>query len=335
MTRENYSNVSQFVRESADVRIHEEIDDVKVLLANPRGCCAGVDRAIDIVEQLLDTHDEPIYVRKQIVHNRVVVERLRERGAIFVEEVEEAPEGSILVFSAHGVSPAVRQAATERRLRVIDATCPLVSKVHVEAIKFAKAGHHVLFVGHAGHDEVLGTTGEIPGQVSLIQDIHDVETVEVPDPERVAVLTQTTFSVDETREIIDAIRRRFPSVKTPARDDICYATQNRQDAVREIVPEVDVLVVVGSQNSHGSQRLRELAEQLGTPAYLVDDPGQIDPHWLRGMQRVGVTAWASSPEYLTQEVVRRIQQLGTYEISEVGRPEPKMVFVMPRTISLL
>jgi len=306
-----------------------------MLLANPRGCCAGVDRAIAVVDQLLDQHGGPIYVRKEIVHNREVVERLRSRGAIFVEEVDEAPEGAILVFSAHGISPAVRQQAKERKLRVIDATCPLVSKVHYEALKFAKAGLHVLLIGHADHDEVIGTMGEIPQQISLVEDVHDVETVQVPDPERVAVITQTTLSVDETRDIMDAVRHRFPKVKTPARDDICYATQNRQDAVRDLAQQVEVLLVVGSHNSSNSLRLRELAEQLGTRAYLVDHADQVDPEWLRGMSRVGITAGASSPEYLTQTIVERVKRLGDYEISEVGAPEPEIIFTMPREISLI
>jgi 4-hydroxy-3-methylbut-2-enyl diphosphate reductase len=306
-----------------------------MLLANPRGCCAGVDRAINVVDQLLDQYGGPVYVRKEIVHNREVVERLRSRGAIFVEEVDEAPEGSILVFSAHGISPAVRQMAKDRKLRVIDATCPLVSKVHYEAIKFVKAGLHVLLIGHAEHDEVIGTMGEIPGEISLLEDVNDVETVEVPDPDRVAVITQTTLSVDETREIMDAVRRRFPNVKTPARDDICYATQNRQDAVRDLARSVDVLLVVGSSNSSNSLRLRELAEQLGTRAYLVDHADQIEAHWMQGAGRVGITSGASSPEYLTQTIVDRAKSLGTYDIIEVGEPEPEIIFTMPREVSLI
>ena len=306
-----------------------------MLLANPRGCCAGVDRAIAVVDQLLDQHGGPIYVRKEIVHNREVVERLRNRGAVFVEEVDEAPVGSILVFSAHGISPEVRRMAKERDLRVIDATCPLVSKVHYEAIKFARAGLHVLLIGHAEHDEVIGTMGEIPGNISLIESVEGVDRVTVPDPERVAVITQTTLSVDETRDIMDAVRRRFPSVKTPARDDICYATQNRQDEVRELAPQVDVLLVVGSENSSNSLRLRELAQQIGTKAYLIDRVEQIDPAWVRDAKRIGVTAGASSPEYLTQAIVERLRELGDYEIEEHGTPEPEIVFTMPREISLI
>ncbi len=306
-----------------------------MLLANPRGFCAGVDRAIAVVDQLLDQHGGPIYVRKEIVHNRQVVERLRARGAIFVEEVDEAPEGAILVFSAHGISPEVRRKAAERRLRVVDATCPLVSKVHYEATKFAKAGLHVLLIGHAEHDEVIGTMGEIPGQISLVEDVAAVEHVTVPDPDRVAVITQTTLSVDETRDIMDAVRRKFPNVRTPARDDICYATQNRQDAVRDLARQSDVVIVVGSQNSSNSLRLRELAEQLGPKAYLVDRADQVQRAWLEGAQRVGVTSGASSPEDLTQAIVTRLREFGAFEITEFGEPEPEIIFTMPREISLI
>lgn len=306
-----------------------------MLLANPRGFCAGVDRAIAVVDQLLDQHGGPIYVRKEIVHNRQVVERLRARGAVFVEEVEEVPERAILVFSAHGISPEVRRQAAERQLRVVDATCPLVSKVHYEATKFAKAGLHVLLIGHADHDEVVGTMGEIPGQITLVEDVEAVEHVVVPDPDRVAVITQTTLSVDETRDIMDAVRRKFPNVRTPARDDICYATQNRQDAVRDLAQRCDVLIVVGSQNSSNSLRLRELAEQLGTRSYLVDDPAQLDPAWVQSVQRVGVTAGASSPETLTQAIVARLREFGAFQIQEFGEPEPEIIFTMPREISLI
>lgn len=304
-------------------------------LANPRGCCAGVDRAIAVVDQLLDQHGGPVYVRKEIVHNREVVERLRSRGAVFVEEVDEAPEGSILVFSAHGISPEVRRIAAQRRLRVIDATCPLVSKVHQEALKFASAGLHVLLIGHANHDEVIGTLGEIPGQITLVESIEDAARVQVPDEERVAVITQTTLSVDETRSIMDALRKRFPRLTTPARDDICYATQNRQDAVRALAPQCDVMLVVGSENSSNSLRLRELAEQGGTRTYLIDDPACIDPEWLRDASRVGVTAGASSPEYLLQAIVARLREQGSFEITEFGTPEPEIIFTMPREISLI
>ena len=306
-----------------------------MLLANPRGFCAGVDRAIAVVDQLLDQHGGPIYVRKEIVHNRQVVERLRARGAVFVEEVEETPEGAILVFSAHGISPEVRRKAAERRLRVVDATCPLVSKVHYEAKKFAGAGLHVLLIGHADHDEVIGTMGEIPGQITLVEDVDAVDHVAVPDPDRVAVITQTTLSVDETREIMDAVRRKFPNVRTPARDDICYATQNRQDAVRDLAQQCDVMIVVGSQNSSNSLRLRELAQQLGSKGYLVDHPDQVQADWVKDAQRVGVTAGASSPENLTQAIVAKLREFGAFDIEEFGEPEPEIIFTMPREISLI
>lgn len=306
-----------------------------MLLANPRGFCAGVDRAIAVVDQLLDQHGGPVYVRKEIVHNRQVVERLRARGAVFVEEVDEAPEGAILVFSAHGISPEVRRKAAQRKLRVVDATCPLVSKVHYEATKFAKAGLHVLLIGHADHDEVIGTMGEIPDQITLVEDVEAVDRVTVPDPDRVAVITQTTLSVDETRDIMDAVRRKFPNVRTPARDDICYATQNRQDAVRDLASGCDVMIVVGSHNSSNSLRLRELAEQLGASAYLVDDPDQVQREWVEKAGRVGVTAGASSPEDLTQAIVARLREFGTFAIEEFGVPEPEIIFTMPREISLL
>jgi 4-hydroxy-3-methylbut-2-enyl diphosphate reductase len=316
------------------VNNHSENSPI-LLLANPRGSCAGVDRAIAIVDQLLDVHGGPIYVRKQIVHNREVVARLRSRGAIFVDEVDQAPEGAIVVFSAHGVSPAVRSMSEERKLRVIDATCPLVSKVHSEAIKFAKAGLHVLIVGDSKHDEVIGIVGEIPHHVTVIHDSNDVHAVRVPDPDRVAVITQTTFSVDQTREIVAAVRRRFPNVQTPSRDDVCYAAQNRQDAVRELASQVDVVIVVGSANSHGAQRLRELAERLGATAYLVDRADDVNPRWVQGVQRIGITAWASSPEYLTQAIVQRIKEFGARRLREIGEREPEIVFTMPREISLL
>lgn len=313
----------------------ETVTSKRMLLANPRGFCAGVDRAIAVVDQLLDQHGGPIYVRKEIVHNRQVVERLRARGAVFVEEVDETPEGAILVFSAHGISPEVRRMAAERRLRVVDATCPLVSKVHYEAKKFAGAGLHVLLIGHADHDEVVGTMGEIPGQITLVEDVDAVEHVIVPDPDRVAVITQTTLSVDETRDIMDAVRRRFPNVRTPARDDICYATQNRQDAVRDLAQKCDVMIVVGSPNSSNSLRLRELAQQLGSKGYLVDDPDQLEADWVKDAQRVGVTAGASSPENLTQAIVAKLREFGAFGIEEFGEPEPEIIFTMPREISLI
>lgn len=301
----------------------------KILLANPRGFCAGVDRAIDSVYRLLETYGPPVYVRKEIVHNRVVVERLRERGAIFVEEVDEVPPGAVAVFSAHGVSPAVRQAAAGRDLRVVDATCPLVTKVHREAIAFAKDGLHVLLVGHRDHDEVVGTMGEIPDRVTLVETVEQANEVTVPDPERIGVVTQTTLSLDDTRQILDALRARFPKMTLPARDDICYATQNRQEAVRDLAARCDVVLVVGSQNSSNTLRLRDCAQQIGVDAYLIDGPDQVEPEWIEGRSTVGVTAGASTAEDTVQAVVDRVSALGTFVIEQLGEPEPPIVFAPP------
>jgi|SRR5579872_182076 len=306
-----------------------------ILLANPRGFCAGVDRAIEIINRLLEIHDGPVYVRKEIVHNRDVVQRFQARGVVFVEEVDDVPEGSLLVFSAHGVSPAVRQMAAERRLQAIDATCPLVAKVHLEAIKFAKEGLFVLLIGHKNHDEVAGTLGEIPGRIALVENVADAESVAVPDPQRVAVVTQTTLSIDDTRDIVEALKRRFPALVMPAKDDICYATQNRQEAVKALAKVTDLVLVVGSENSSNSQRLRETAEQAGTPAYLIDHAGGIEPAWVRGKRTIGVTAGASSPEHLVQSIVARLCELGNFEVRDFGTPEPPIVFTPPRELALL
>ncbi|HVA36479.1 MAG TPA: 4-hydroxy-3-methylbut-2-enyl diphosphate reductase [Candidatus Dormibacteraeota bacterium] len=305
----------------------------RILLANPRGFCAGVDRAIEIVNKLLDIHEGPIYVRKEIVHNRDVVARFQARGVVFVEEVDDVPEGSLLVFSAHGISPEVRRVAADRRLHVIDATCPLVSKVHLEAIKFAKDGLFVLLVGHKHHDEVAGTLGEIPGRIGLVETVEEAATVEVPDPGRVAVVTQTTLSIDDTREIIEALRRRFPALVTPTKDDICYATQNRQEAVKALAAVTDLILVVGSENSSNSQRLRECAVQAGTPAHLIDEPGAVDPAWVADKHAIGVTAGASSPEYLVQAIVDRMLDLGDFAVEDFGRREPAIVFTPPRELA--
>jgi 4-hydroxy-3-methylbut-2-en-1-yl diphosphate reductase len=305
--------------------------DEKILLANPRGFCAGVARAIDIVESLLEQHGAPLYVRKEIVHNREVVEDLRARGVIFVDDLNEVPEGAVAVFSAHGVAPSVREQAAGRNLHAIDATCPLVSKVHREATRFAEEGLFVLLVGHRDHDEVVGTLGHLPGRIALVEDEAQAETVTVPDPARVAVVSQTTLSLDEVNGVIDVLRKRFPDLREPARSDICYATQNRQVALKELAREVDVVVVVGSQNSSNSQRLRECSEQLGVHAILIDDPAQIDPAVLAGAKRVGVTAGASSPEALVKRVIERIQAIcGDLAVEEIGRPEPPIAFPPPR-----
>ena len=288
----------------------------EVVLASPRASCAGVVRAVEIVERALADRGAPIYVRKQIVHNAHVVRELEERGAIFVEEVEEVPPGSTVIFSAHGVSPAVRAAAAERELEIIDATCPLVSKVHAEARRFAGRGYDIVLVGHDGHEEVEGTVGEAPARMHVIEGADDVEALEVADPERVAYLTQTTLAVDETAGVIDALRERFPDAVGPASEDICYATQNRQDAVRALAADCDVVLVVGSQNSSNSKRLVEVAERAGREARLVDDAGEIPPSLLVGAKRVGLTAGASAPESLVAEVVSAIDGLGGATLCE-------------------
>ncbi len=311
-------------------------DPVKILLVNPRGFCAGVDRAIQIIEELLEIHDGTLYVRKEIVHNRDVVEGLRSRGVVFVEELSEVPNGSLTVFSAHGVAPLVRKQAAERGLCVVDATCPLVSKVHVEALRFAREGCFVLLIGHSGHDEVSGTLGQIPGRMALVESVADAETIAVPDPERVAVVTQTTLSLDDTRHIMDVLIRRFPAIRQPRYSDICYATQNRQGAVKELAKVADVVVVVGSQSSSNSERLRDCAIQAGKPAYLLDTPDALQAKWFTNKPIVGVTAGASSPETLVKRVVDRIRELvGDSTVEEFGEREPAIVFVPPPELAAL
>ncbi len=306
----------------------------RILLANPRGFCAGVDRAIQIIEDLLDVHDGTLYVRKEIVHNRDVVERLRARGVVFVEELSEVPNGALAVFSAHGVAPDVRKQAEARKLRVVDATCPLVTKVHVEAMRFARDGFFVLLVGHAGHDEVTGTLGQIPGSIALVESEEDAASVAVPDPQRVAVVTQTTLSLDDTKGIVEALKRRFPAIKEPPSSDICYATQNRQNAVKDLAQESDVVLVVGSQNSSNAQRLRDCSIEAGTPAYLIDGPDDIQESWLNGALTVGVTSGASTPEHLVAQVVERARAIiGATEVAEVGEREPSIVFAPPRELA--
>jgi 4-hydroxy-3-methylbut-2-enyl diphosphate reductase len=280
-----------------------------LLLANPRGLCAGVDRAVEIVERALERFGPPVYVRHEIVHNRHVVEVLRARGAVFVEDPAEVPEASLLVFSAHGVSPAVRRAAEARQLRIIDATCPLVTKVHVETQRLAREGYDVVLVGHAGHVEVEGTMGQAPERIHLVQTLDDVETLAVEDPERVGCVTQTTLSVDDTREILEALKRRFPAIRLPRKDDICFATQNRQDAVKTLTRDSEVVIVVGAPESSNSNRLVELAAKRGARAYLVQDAQDLDPAWLEGTSGVGITAGASAPELLVSQVVDRLREL--------------------------
>ena len=304
---------------------------MRVLLASPRGFCAGVDRAIEIVEQTLARYGPPVYVRHEIVHNRHVVETLRGKGAIFVDEPEQVPPGSLLVFSAHGVSPAVRDAAAKQGLRSIDATCPLVTKVHKEAQRFAKEPREIVLVGHAGHVEVEGTLGQAPDKMHLVQTVNDVEKLEVRDPTRLAVLTQTTLSVDDTRDVLEALRRRFPEIVLPKRDDICYATQNRQNAVRELTREVDLVLVVGAPSSSNSNRLAELASKSGLPSHLVEDADDIDPAWLEGVRSVGVTAGASAPEFLVEQVLERLRALRPdgFEIDSLPHVDEGVVFQLP------
>ncbi|MBC7989489.1 MAG: 4-hydroxy-3-methylbut-2-enyl diphosphate reductase [Luteimonas sp.] len=308
-----------------------------IVLANPRGFCAGVDRAIEIVKRALETLGAPIYVRHEVVHNRFVVEDLRQRGAVFVEELDEVPDGATVIFSAHGVSQAVRTEAARRALKVFDATCPLVTKVHLEVARHCRAGRDVVLIGHAGHPEVEGTMGQWEaeagsGRIYLVEDLEDVAHLEVGQASNLAYTTQTTLSVDDTRNIIDALRARFPEMLGPRNDDICYATQNRQDAVRELARECDLVLVVGSPNSSNSNRLRELAERDGVEAYLIDGAAEIDPAWVLGRRHIGVTAGASAPDILVHGVLERLRELGARGVRELdGKPED-MVFALPKEL---
>jgi 4-hydroxy-3-methylbut-2-en-1-yl diphosphate reductase len=309
---------------------------MRILLANPRGFCAGVDRAIDIVERALELFGAPIYVRHEVVHNRFVVDRLRGLGAVFVEELDEVPDGATVIFSAHGVSKAVQAEARRRGLRVFDATCPLVTKVHMEVSRYAREGLDVILIGHEGHPEVEGTMGQFDegsgGRIMLVEDVSDVGHLEVRDPTRVGVVTQTTLSVDDTADVLEAIKLRFPTLATPRKEDICYATQNRQDAVKKLVTECDVVVVVGSVTSSNSNRLREIADKAGIPGYLVDGPGDLRPEWFEGRRAVGVTAGASAPELLVRRVVERLREWGGQGAEEIlGRAED-VVFALPREL---
>ena len=304
----------------------------KVVLAAPRGYCAGVDRAVEIVERALRIHGPPVYVRKQIVHNIHVVRDLEAKGAVFVEEETDVPEGSVVVLSAHGVAPEVYRNAERRSLNVIDATCPLVTKVHLEARRFADEGRTILLIGHEGHEEVVGTSGEAPENIRLVGDVAEARTVEVPDPGRVAYLSQTTLSVDETNEVIDALRERFPQITAPPRDDICYATQNRQDAVKAMIPKVDVLLVIGSDNSSNSKRLVEVAHAQGTPAYLIDDETEIDPAWVHEAEVVGVSSGASAPEWLVDRVLAWLRERGATDVEELRVTEEFVEFGFPRGV---
>ena len=302
----------------------------KVVLAKPRGFCAGVVRAIDIVERALDFFPPPIYVFHEIVHNRYVVENLSKRNVVFVDSVEEIPDGAVCVFSAHGVSPQVVALAESKKLRVIDATCPLVTKVHLEAVRFSRDDYSLVLIGHPGHEEVEGTMGEAPMQ--LVSSVEDVERLVVPNPDRVMYLTQTTLSLDDVGEIIEALKSRFPNVTSPAKDDICYATQNRQNAVKEIARRVDLLLVVGSQNSSNSQRLREVSTVAGTPAYLVNDEHEIKAEWLEGAKIVGVTAGASAPEELVIRVLDHLRGLGAVAFEEQPGEDENVHFALPQEL---
>jgi 4-hydroxy-3-methylbut-2-enyl diphosphate reductase len=306
---------------------------IEVVLAQPRGFCAGVDRAIEIVEKALTIHGRPIYVRHEIVHNRFVVEDLRDKGAVFVKELEEVPPGGIVVFSAHGVSQAIRSDAESRGLRVFDATCPLVTKVHVEVSKMRAAQLEVIMVGHAGHPEVEGTLGQATDGMYLVETVEDVQKLVVKDTSKLAFVTQTTLSVDDAKSVADALRQRFPSIVEPKKSDICYATQNRQDAVKMMAPQSDLVLVIGSANSSNSNRLREVAERLNVPAYLIDGPEAIDPAWLVDRKRIGITAGASAPEVLVQSVIERLKTIGAVSVRQMDGLIEHVSFPLPRGLS--
>ncbi len=306
--------------------------NLRILLASPRGFCAGVERAIEIVERALEIHGPPVYVRHEIVHNKHVVESLRAKGAVFVEEVDDVPDGAVTIFSAHGVAEKVEIEANDRNLPVIDATCPLVSKVHKEGQNHAGRGREVILIGHAGHPEVEGTQGRIPGGVHLVQTPDDVAKLEVKDPEKLAYVTQTTLSVDETRDTINALKDRFPAIVGPDVKDICYATQNRQQAVRDMCNRIDLLLVVGAKNSSNSNRLREIGAEIGVPSYLIDDASGLQPEWLDGVENVGITAGASAPEELVQELIRRLGDFGETRVESLAGVEENIVFKLPKEL---
>jgi len=308
---------------------------MQILLANPRGFCAGVNRAIEIVEQVLETFGAPIYVRHEVVHNRYVVDCLRNKGAVFVDELQDVPNDSIVIFSAHGVSKAVKSEAQQRRLRVFDATCPLVTKVHLEVAKHERAGRECILIGHAGHPEVEGTLGQYQSDIRkiyLVESLSDVADLQVGDANNLVYVTQTTLSMDDTAEIIRELQRKFPAIKGPKKDDICYATQNRQDAVKTIAAQCELLLVVGSKNSSNSNRLRELAERLDSKAYLIDSADDIQSNWLTNIERIGVTAGASAPEILVQQVVDRLRQLTGGEVKEISGIEENVQFSLPKEL---
>ena len=310
----------------------QALENAEVLLAKPRGFCAGVDRAIAIVERALELHGAPIYVRHEIVHNKYVVEDLRAKGAVFVEELSEVPAGATVIFSAHGVSLEVRREADQRGLKVFDATCPLVTKVHVEVAKMRAAGREIVMIGHEGHPEAEGTMGQSDAGMYLVENVEDVAKLSVTDPERLAYVTQTTLSMDDCARIVTALKARFPAIQGPKADDICYATQNRQDAVKFMAPQCDVVIVVGSPNSSNSNRLREVARNLGRAAYLVDSAEELKAEWIEGAKRIGVTAGASAPEVLVHEVILRLQSLGVRRVHELEGIEEHVTFPLPKGI---
>ena len=310
---------------------------MKILLANPRGFCAGVDRAIEIVERALDNFSAPIYVRHEVVHNRFVVDRLRQRGAVFVDELADVPDGGTVIFSAHGVSQAVREEAAERGLTVFDATCPLVTKVHLEVARHCRAGEEVVLIGHKGHPEVEGTMGQYRCDrevgIYLVETPDDVARLQVKNPQRLAYVTQTTLSMDDTAQVIDALKRRFPAIQGPRKDDICYATQNRQDAVRRLAAQCDLVLVVGSPNSSNSNRLKELAEKQGKPAYLIDGPEDIERSWLQNVDTLGLTAGASAPEVLVERVIAQLKAWGADTVEQDGGEPEQVVFALPKNLT--
>jgi 4-hydroxy-3-methylbut-2-en-1-yl diphosphate reductase len=305
---------------------------MEVLLANPRGFCAGVERAIEIVERAIEQYGAPIYVRHEIVHNKSVVESLRAKGAVFVEELDEVPAGAIVIFSAHGVAKAVRAHAEDRGLKVFDATCPLVTKVHIEVHRMLRAGHEVVMIGHHGHPESEGTMGQAATGMYLVETLEDVARLAPRDPAKLAYVTQTTLSVDDAQAMVAALRSRFPAIRGPKKDDICYATQNRQDAVKFMAPKCDVVIVVGSPNSSNSNRLREVAASSGSSAYMIDNAGELKPEWIAGKTRVGVTAGASAPAVLVEQVIARLRELGARRVTQLDGIEEHMVFPLPKEL---
>jgi len=309
---------------------------IQIILANPHGFCAGVDRAIDIVDRAIELFGAPIYVKHEVVHNKFVVDELRDKGAVFVEELNEIPDDSIVIFSAHGVSQAVRAEAKQRDLKVFDATCPLVTKVHMEVTRFSKAGHECILIGHEGHPEVEGTMGQFDasqgGQMYLVEDVDDVNDLVIDNPDHLSYVTQTTLSMDDTANVIDALRKRFPNIHGPKKDDICYATQNRQDAVKSLAQETDIVLVVGSPNSSNSNRLKEVAERIGTTAYLIDNETEIDQKWLKGKEKIGLTAGASAPAELVENVIAKLREWGASSVTNQDGIEENIVFSLPKEL---